>query len=263
MIAAQRRNIILDTLRAEGAVSITALAESLGTSAVTVRRDLDQLAEAGLLTRTHGGAVLHTGSRESSYTEKLEQALAEKAWIATRAAELVSDGDVVAIGPGSTTELLAQRLTSRVGLRVVTNSLLVAAAFVESPENEVIVTGGVLRPSIRAVVGGASVQMLGSVRADTAFLSGNGLAADFGLSTPASTVADSDRAMAAAAARVVALVDYTKVGLRSAVQTVPTARLERVITDVAASVAELRALAAAGVVVESVDSSGERSTIHS
>ena len=98
MIAAQRRNIIVDTIERDGAVSITALSEKLDTSAVTIRRDLDQLAEEGRLIRTHGGAVLASSARESSYAEKREQALAEKTAIARAAAAQVRNGDVVEIG---------------------------------------------------------------------------------------------------------------------------------------------------------------------
>ena len=252
MIAAQRRNVIIETIERDGAVSISALSEKLTTSAVTIRRDLDQLAEEGRLTRTHGGAVAFSSSRESTYAEKLEQALAEKTAIARAAAKHVRGGDVVALGPGTTTELLAKELSSHSGLRVVTNSLLVAEALVASPDNEVIVVGGILRHSIRAFVGGGTVSQLLELRADTVFLSGNGLAADFGLSTPAFPVADTDRAMARGAGRVTALVDHTKVGLRSSVLTVPTEAINHLITDGKSETGELDALRTAGVEVEVV-----------
>jgi DeoR/GlpR family transcriptional regulator of sugar metabolism len=252
MIAAQRRNIIVETIERDGAVSITALSERLDTSAVTIRRDLDQLADEGRLVRTHGGAVLASSARESSYAEKLEQALAEKTAIARAAAMHVKNGDVIALGPGTTTELLAKELEMRSGLRVVTNSLLVAEAMVSSPDNEVIVVGGILRHSIRAFVGGSTVSQLLGLRADTVFLSGNGLAADFGLSTPAFPVADVDRAMAAGASQVIALVDHTKVGHRSSVLTVPTDEIQHLITDGKSERQELDALREAGVEVEAV-----------
>lgn len=250
MIAAQRRNLIIETIERDGAVSIAALSELLSTSAVTIRRDLDQLADEGRLIRTHGGAVLASSARESSYAEKLEQALAEKTAIARAAAAHVRNGDVVALGPGTTTELLAKELAGRSGLRVVTNSLLVAEAMVGSPDNEVIVVGGILRHSIRAFVGGGTVTQLHGLRADTVFLSGNGLAADFGLSTPAFPVADTDRAMAAGAGTVTALVDHTKIGVRSSVLTVPTEEIHRLITDQTADADEVERLKSAGVEIE-------------
>jgi len=231
MIAAQRRNVILDSVRLDGAVSIAELAARLGTSEVTIRRDLAHLHDAGLLTRTHGGAVADTSTRERTYSEKTGQAMAEKRSIGRLAATLVDDGDVIIVGPGTTTEALAWSLRDRVRLTIVTNSLPVAEAFVASTENEVIMTGGTLRGSIRALVGEATNRALRGIHADKTFLSGNGLVSDFGLSTPTMSVADSDRAMAAAGREVIVLADYTKFGLRAAIQTLDPAAISRLVTD--------------------------------
>lgn len=247
MIAAQRHRAILDVVAAEGAVSIRSLAENLATSAVTIRRDLDYLDSVHLITRTHGGAVDRQPLRESSYTEKLGQAAAEKGGIARLAATIVRDGDVVIIGPGTSTEALARALLLKTGLTIVTNSLLVAQAFVESPNNQVIMTGGTLRASTRALVGEATNRMLNTVHADVTFLSGNGLVADFGLSTPNLTVAETDRAMAAAGRIVVVLADHTKIGVRSAIQTLASDAITHLVTDAKSNAEELEALRAKGL----------------
>ncbi len=249
VIPAQRRQRILDALREDGAVSIRALAAGLDTSAVTIRRDLDYLDSVGQLTRTHGGAIAGQPSRESPYSEKVVQARRQKEAIGTLAASFVSEGDVVVIGPGTTTEALAKALAQRAGLTVVTNSLLVAEAFVDAVGNEVIVTGGTLRASIRALVGEATNHTLRGLHADVTFLSGNGLDAEFGLSTPNMTVADSDRSLAAAGHRVVALVDHTKFGVRTAIQTLAPSAITDVITDESSPAATIAALRAAGIQV--------------
>ena len=249
MIAAQRRKLILDSLRADGAVSIRLLVKLLDASAVTVRRDLDALDSLHLITRTHGGAIDRQPTRESSYAEKVGQAMTEKREIGRLAATIVRDGDVIIIGPGTTTEALAHALLSKTGLTIVTNSLPVAETFAESPENQVIMTGGTLRGPIRALVGDATQQTLRGVHADIAFLSGNGLVADFGLSTPNLTVADTDRAMAAAGRQIVVLADHTKIGARTAIQTVPTSAITHVVTDGKSSAEELRQIADLGVKV--------------
>jgi DeoR/GlpR family transcriptional regulator of sugar metabolism len=247
VLAAQRRNLILEFLRADGAVSIGSLAERLETSAVTVRRDLVYLDSVGLLTRTHGGAVAGAPSRESTYAEKIGQAMNEKYAIARLAATLVHDGDVIIIGPGTTTEAFAESILDRSGLTVITNSLPVAEAFVPATANEVIMTGGTLRASIRAFVGEATNRTLRGIHADRTFVSGNGLVADFGLSTPNMTVADSDRAMASAGHEVVALVDHTKFGVRTAIQTIASEQLSHLVTDAAAPAEQLGVFARLGV----------------
>ena len=247
MIAAQRRNLILDSLRTDGAVSIRALAKLLDTSAVTIRRDLDYLDSVGVLTRTHGGAVVGESSRESPYAEKVGQAMGEKQAIGRLAATLVHDGDVVIVGPGTTTEALAGNLQTSTGLTIVTNSLPVALAFVDSPGNQVIMTGGTLRASILALVGDATNRTFRGIHADITFLSGNGLVADFGLSTPNMTVADADRAMAAAGNQVAVLADHTKIGQRAAIQTLATSSITHLITDAGSPRSELDAFSARGV----------------
>jgi DeoR/GlpR family transcriptional regulator of sugar metabolism len=256
VIPAQRRQRILDALREDGAVSIRALAAALETSAVTIRRDLDYLDSIGELTRTHGGALAGQPTRESPYSEKVVQARREKEAIGALAATLVADGDVVVIGPGTTTEVLAKALAQRVGLTVVTNSLLVAEAFGETTGNEVIVTGGTLRASIRALVGEATNHTLRGLNADLTFLSGNGMDAEFGLSTPNMTVADSDRSLAAAGNRVVALVDHTKFGVRTAIQTLAPSSITDLITDESSPPAMIAALRAAGIRVHIARSTG-------
>ncbi|MES2094314.1 MAG: DeoR/GlpR family DNA-binding transcription regulator [Actinomycetota bacterium] len=247
MIAAQRRQRILDALRNDGAVSIKALAVVLETSAVTIRRDLDYLDSVGKLSRTHGGAVAGQTAIELPYSEKVVQATAEKEAIARLAAGLVRDGDVLIIGPGSTTEALARNLTARSGLTIVTNSLPVAHAFVHSPGNQLIMTGGTLRASILAFVGDATNRTFRGIHADSTFLSGNGLDAQFGLSTPNMTVADADRAMAAAGNQVVVLADHTKLGVRTAIQTVPTSAITQLVTDTGSPSAQLEAMSQKGV----------------
>lgn len=247
MIAAQRRNLILDSLHADGAVSIKGLAGLLDTSAVTIRRDLDYLDSIGKLTRTHGGAVHGQLALEPPYAEKAVQAIAEKEAIGRLAAGLVRDGDVLIIGPGTTTAALARNLTARTGLTIVTNSLPVAQTFVNSPANQVIMTGGTLRASILALVGDSTNRALRGIHADTTFLSGNGLVADFGLSTPNMTVADADRAMAASADAVVVLADHTKLGVRTAIQTLVTDAIDQVVTDSGAPSREIDALSEMGV----------------
>ena len=247
VIPAQRRQRILDALREDGAVSIRALAAALESSAVTIRRDLDYLDSIGRLTRTHGGAIAGQPSRESPYSEKVVQARRQKEAIGALASSFVREGDVVVIGPGTTTEVLAKALAQRVGLTVVTNSLLVAGAFGETTGNEVFVTGGTLRASIRALVGEATNNTLRGLHADVTFLSGNGLDAEFGLSTPNMTVAESDRSLAAAGHRVVVLVDHTKFGVRAAIQTLAPSSITDLITDASSPVATIVALRAAGI----------------
>jgi DeoR/GlpR family transcriptional regulator of sugar metabolism len=245
MLAVERRRLIAESVRSRGVVSVAEMAETLGTTEITLRRDLRAMAKDGLLVRTHGGAVQPASlGHEPSYYEKSGQAATEKAAIARLAFGMIRPGDSILLGPGTTTLALARLLVASPELTVVTNSLLVAQALMDAPRVEVILTGGTLRRSIHALVGPATED---SVRASQAFISGNGFSAERGLSTPNPLVAATDRAIASAAQQVVVLVDHTKIGQETMCQTVPTGRIHTLITDSKAQPAALEAIREAGV----------------
>jgi DeoR/GlpR family transcriptional regulator of sugar metabolism len=248
MFAAERRKMIAELVHASGAISIRDLARTVQASEVTVRRDLQAMEADGIIKRQHGGAMpVSETPREPTYAEKRHTASGEKAAIARLAATLVGDGDAIVIGAGTTTMALALELRERSELTVMTNSLLVAQAFAESAGVEVILTGGMLRGSILAMVGTAAEEALAGIHADRTFLSGNGLSAGKGLSTPNQMVASIDRAMAAASREVVVLADHTKFARNSVVQTVAAQEIQVLVTDPAAPDPELDGLRALGV----------------
>ena len=240
--------MIADNLRVRGIVSVGEMADALGTTEITVRRDLRAMAKDGLLVRAHGGAVLPSAiSHEPSYSEKTHQAGAEKASIARLALDMIMPGDSILVGPGTTTLALARLLGDISELTVVTNSLLVAQALMPSPKVEVILTGGTLRRSIHALVGPSAEDSVRALRASKTFISGNGFTAERGLSTPSPLVAATDRAFAGAAQQVVVLADHTKIGQDTMCQTVPVGRVHTLITDSRADPAVLAAIREAGV----------------
>ncbi|MER5500874.1 DeoR/GlpR family DNA-binding transcription regulator [Streptomyces sp. NPDC002561] len=253
MFAAERRQLILEMVRANGAVSLRELARVVQTSEVTVRRDVRALEAEGLLDRRHGGAVLPGGfTRESGFPQKSHLATAEKTAIADLAAGLVEEGEAIVVGAGTTTQELARRLARVPGLTVVTNSLLVAQALAHANRVEVVMTGGTLRGSNYALVGSGAEQSLQGLRVSRAFLSGSGLTAERGLSTSNMLSASVDRALVQAAAEVVVLADHTKLGSDTMFQTVPTDLITRLVTDEPPShddraATELQALADQGV----------------
>ncbi|WP_149827760.1 DeoR/GlpR family DNA-binding transcription regulator [Streptomyces tailanensis] len=262
VFAAERRQLILEMVRANGAVSLRELARVVQTSEVTVRRDVRALEAEGLLDRRHGGAVLPGGfTRESGFPQKSHLATAEKTAIADLAASLVEEGEAIVVGAGTTTQELARRLARIPGLTVVTNSLLVAQALAHANRVEVVMTGGTLRGSNYALVGSGAEQSLQGLRVSKAFLSGSGLTAERGLSTSNMLSASVDRALVQAAAEVVVLADHTKLGTDTMFQTVPTDVITRLVTDDPPghddrAVTELQALADQGVQIAVAGASG-------
>lgn len=242
--------MIADRIRSRGVVTIAEMVGLLQASEITLRRDLRVMADQGLLVRTHGGALLPGGlTREPSYGEKATRAAREKAAIARAAVRLIHAGESLILSPGTTTLALAQLLGDIGELTVVTNSLLAADALMPTAGVEVLITGGQLRRSIHALVGPVAEEAVRPLRVSKTFLSGNGLTAKRGLSTPNPLVAAADRALAAAAERVVVLADHTKVGVETMCQTVPPEQISTVITDPGADPSEVAAMRDAGIEV--------------
>ncbi|TDC72830.1 DeoR/GlpR transcriptional regulator [Micromonospora sp. KC606] len=223
MLARQRQAAILDRVHATGGVRVSELAAEFGVSDMTIRRDLDTLHEQGLIAKVHGGAtVAGPGSTdEPGFHAKSVRQLTEKAAIAARAVELVRPGAAVALSAGTTTAELARRLIDVPGLTVVTNSLPVAEILHTGgrPDHTVVLTGGVRTPS-DALVGPLAVDAIRSLHLDVLFLGVHGISERAGFTTPNLMEAETDRALVAAADRLVVLADHTKwetVGISSIV----------------------------------------------
>ncbi|MFV2008942.1 MULTISPECIES: DeoR/GlpR family DNA-binding transcription regulator [unclassified Micromonospora] len=213
MLAPQRQAAILDRVRAAGGVRVTDLAVEFGVSDMTIRRDLDVLADRGLLAKVHGGAtpVDPGATDEPGFVAKSARQQAEKAAIAARAAELVVAGGAVALSAGTTTVELARRLVDVPGLTVVTNSIPVADVLYRDGRGDqtVILTGGVRTPS-DALVGPVAVTALRDLHVDLLFLGVHGMSERAGYTTPNLMESDTNRALITAAARLVVLADHTK-----------------------------------------------------
>jgi DeoR/GlpR family transcriptional regulator of sugar metabolism len=258
MLIAERRRRILDHVRLRGYASFRDLAEVVGISESTVRRDLRALAAEGLLTTTRGGAGRQgsadlspeppAGPEPAAVADSRDDPVAAaRAAIAACAAALVAPGTAILLGPGRSTHRMAGRLTSIEQLTVVTNSVSVTTALLGADQIDLIMVGGTLRRSISAFVGPLTEGSLQGLRGAQVFVSGEGVTVERGLTTPNVFAAATDMALVAAAQRVVVLADHTKIGRDTMCQTVPTDRMDVLVTDAAADPVVLGALAAAGV----------------
>lgn len=250
MQAEDRRQLIIDELRRRGRVSVSRLADVHDVTPETVRRDLIELEQRGLLRRTHGGAVASERTRlEPAVNERAEHMAAEKGRIAQAAlAHLPDDGGTVLLDAGTTTGALIEHLPGDRQLTVVTNCVVHALHLAPLPTVTVIVVGGRLRPRTLANVDDLAVDTLRNLRADVAFVATNGLSAR-GCSTPDPAEAAVKRALVAAADKVVLLADHTKLGQEHFVRFADLADLDVLITDADADPEDLLAVKADGLEV--------------
>jgi DeoR/GlpR family transcriptional regulator of sugar metabolism len=185
-------------------------------SAMTVRRDLDQLARDGLVTKVHGGATSPelSSTDEPGFDAKSVRQLAEKAAIAREAARLVQPGQAIGLSAGTTTWALAQELRVVPRITVVTNSIRVAEVFYDggSRDQTVVLTGGVRTPS-DALVGPVTVTSLTALNLDSVFLGVHGMDTKRGFTTPNLMEAETNRAFVHAARELIVVADHAKWGV--------------------------------------------------
>jgi len=230
MLKVARHDHIIETLRRNGRVVASELAAALGVSDDTVRRDLSDLAQAGVLQRVHGGA-LPTSPALPAYAARERQAPEAKRAIARAAAALVRDGQVVFVDGGTTARLAAAQLPAELRATVVTHSPAVADVLMAHPNVELVLLGGrIFKPS-RVAVGAATVDAVRMIRADIYLLGVNGLHAEAGISTFDLEEAQVKRAMIDSAAEVVALVSSEKLGTGARYVVAPTTALTHLVTE--------------------------------
>jgi DeoR/GlpR family transcriptional regulator of sugar metabolism len=215
MLARQRQEVILDAVRSTGGVRVSELVDRLGVSDMTVRRDIEVLAQRGLVTRVHGGATVAGGSvDEPGFAAKSTLRTAAKQAIAGAAAALVEPGASVALSAGTTTHAVASALLGIPRLTVVTNSLRVAEVLHAAPRDDltVVLTGGERTPS-DALVGPVAVTTLRGLHVDWLLMGVHGMDADAGFTTPNLVEAETNRALMASARQVAVVADNSKWGV--------------------------------------------------
>jgi DeoR family glycerol-3-phosphate regulon repressor len=165
-----RKSDIMKLAKERGRVNVEALSAHFDVTPQTIRKDLNDLCEAGLLQRFHGGAVLSSGVANFGYEARRQFATEEKRLIGLRTAELIPDNCSLLINIGTTTEQVAMALRSKKGLLVITNNINVVNILLGFEEIEVIVAGGVVRHSDGGIVGEAAVDFIRQFKVDYAVI---------------------------------------------------------------------------------------------
>ena len=156
-----RQITLMDVVKTQGSATVEQLADTLGVTLQTVRRDVQRLADEGLLARFHGGVRVPNSTVENiAYRQREVLNAAGKARIARAVAAAVPDGCSLMLNIGTTVEAIARELVTHRGLRVITNNLNVASILSANPQCEVIVVGGVVRARDRGIVGEAAMDFI-------------------------------------------------------------------------------------------------------
>ena len=226
-----RQDRILHKVRAEGFVTIDALAEEFQVTPQTIRRDINTLCENGHLRRYHGGAGLPSSVDNVDYAERQVLNLDAKRTIATMVAQRIPNHASLCINLGTTTEEVARALINHEALRVITNNLNVAMILADSPGCEVIVTGGVVRARDRGLTGEATMDFIRQFRVDTGIIGISGI-------EPDGTLRDFDyrevrvaQTIIAQSRQVFLVADHTKFGRNAFVELGHISQVRALFTD--------------------------------
>lgn len=231
MDMSSRQRDILAAARRQGRVSVDGLAAAFAVTPQTIRRDLNELCQRGLLARIHGGAVPANSVSNVAYEARRNLMAAEKARIGAAAAALIPDNSSLIINIGTTTEQVARALYSHRDLVVITNNINVVNILSGSPRKELILAGGVVRQSDGGIVGEAAVAFIRQFRVDCAVIGASALDED-------GTVLDYDyrevlvaRAIIENARRTILVCDHQKFERSAPVRICDLAQIDMFVTD--------------------------------
>lgn len=244
----QIEQVIDDRLQA----TVSDLARRFGVTEMTIRRDLSELDAQGVVQRIHGGAISTKRQRNSvepPMLDRMGEQRIEKQRIAQAVAGMVTDGQTIFLGSGTTALAVAQALSGRGNLTVITNSLTVANALVESPDITVVVVGGFLRRSELSLIGHFAETAMRDVRVDMVIMGIRGIDPKYGLTSDHLQELMTDRAILALSDRVIIVADHTKFGHQSAGRTAPVTAATTIVTDTEAPAEIVRALRDLGLEV--------------
>lgn len=247
----ERRRRIMEMIEARERVMVDELTRRFSVSAVTIRGDLDALAEAGAVIRSHGGALKRREGQDLPIAVKETLHHAEKVRIGQAAAGMIREGETIMLDSGTTTAEIARqiRLLRLRSVNVITNALNIAMDLASQPQVRLIMIGGILRQMSYSLVGPQAEQVLRGLHADRLFLGVDSLDPEIGLMTPDVLEAQLNALMIQVSREVVAVADSSKFDRRSLSVIAPLNRVHKLITDAGVNPAVVAAVRARGVEV--------------
>jgi DeoR family transcriptional regulator of aga operon len=233
LLVEERRRRILELLDGQERATVEELVARFRVSAVTIRGDLDGLADAGSLVRSHGGALKRLDQQDVPIAVKASLHHGEKVRIGHAAARLIRDDDTIILDSGTTTAEIARQLKvlKLTSLTVITNALNIAVELASLPHVRVIMIGGILRQLSSSTVGPQAEQMLRGLHADRLFLGVDGLDPEVGLSTHDVLEAQLNALMIKVSRDVTVVADSSKFLRRTLSSIAGLHEIHRIITD--------------------------------
>ncbi len=238
----KRQSDIAEATRISGTVKISDLAEEMGVSLETIRRDIRPLVDFGFLTKHHGAVTLAAWGAEAPFERRMRENAREKLAIARCAADMIEDGDSVMLDTGTTTSLLARQLLNKKNLTVVTNSSDIARTLATMNGNKVYMAGGELHGDNGASFGRTAIEFVKNFSVRHAIISIAAIDAANGLMDYQLTEAEFARTVLDCGERRTVITDHTKFSRTALVKVCGFDDIDMLITDAPPPAAILRRL---------------------
>lgn len=220
------------TAQESGRVTPEELSRALGVSQITIRRDLRELTDQGLLQRVHGGALYSAPyQKEPAILQRMFLNRELKEAIGRTAAGLVEDGDSVFIGAGSTAGYVTRNLIKRSRLTVITNSISVGRELAVADNITVVVVGGILRATELSLIGHLTEQALKEVRVDKVIMGIEAISLEAGLTNDYLPDVMTDRSIIGMSPELILVADHTKFSKTTSAYVAPVSRVTTLVTD--------------------------------
>lgn len=232
----ERQHIIVREASIHNRVLLRDLAEILGVSSDTVRRDIRELDEKGLLRQVHGGAIANGYQlKRPKFKKKTVYAAQSKREIAAKALHLVQADSVNLVSGGTTNLELMRQLPPKLKATFFTSSIPIALELMSHPSIELIFLGGRMNPEAQIALGGATINALSEIKVDNLFLGTGYLDADFGLSEFDHEIIELKKAMIRAARKVISLTISEKLDTTNRYKVCDLSAIHTLVTELAPS----------------------------
>jgi DeoR/GlpR family transcriptional regulator of sugar metabolism len=232
MLKTERQEKIMQILEENNTMRVSALADALNSSMMTIRRDLDDLEQENKVRKVHGGVlIVKPDNNQPSFSERIEEFTKEKIRIAKAAVKHIEEGSVVFFDSGTTTLHVAKCLSNDISFTAITNGLMTATELSKKPYINVIMLGGEIHHSSFSAVNNIAIEQAARFNADLALISTKALSIPEGLFEPLLPLIEIKKSLVSASKKVVLLADYSKFESKALCLSIPLSEIDEIITD--------------------------------
>lgn len=229
----EREEKIMEILKQKHTVGVNRLAEMVYCSGATIRRDLARMEKKGLVIRTFGAVTLNTTSSnsETPFEVREKSSIAEKRYLAQKAASLLRDNSTIFIDSSSTLFYIVPFIKEFNNILIITNGLRIANEILNQTKHTVVMIGGTIQPNTNSVLGALAFDQIKSLHADFALISCFGFDIDFGLTEASADSAIIKKIMVDNSSYIISVFDNTKFGQKAAFKSIDINKINAIVTN--------------------------------